>query len=183
VKVERSITAARRAAGQTIDEMSKFTAAVLTARRYPHADQVGTQLRSLTPLFNLLLVKRTVGSPALVIQTDDMRIDLHVDYDMNAEENLSVPPMDLLNELPANAKVEVLVQVTEEVAPALAELVSKADGKPALIMLTIVAPEPSMPVDDIPPSPEPAEAEIEEPLPEGMIPQQTPPDEDVTLPV
>jgi hypothetical protein len=180
VKAERSITAARHSAGQTIEELSKFATAVLTARRYQHADQVGAQMKSLTPLFNLLLAKRAVANPALVVRTDDMQIGLQVDYDMNAEDNLSVPPMDLLDDLPANAQVEVSVLVTEEVAPALADLVSKTDGKPALVTLTVMTagqPEPSSPDPDVPQAPEPAEAQEEEASPDGTIPQQKTPDE------
>ncbi|GIF09768.1 hypothetical protein [Actinoplanes siamensis] len=180
MKAERSITAARHSAGRTIDKLSEFAAAVLTARHYPHADQVGAQLRALAPLFNLLLAKRTVGSPALVVRSGDMRIGLRVEYDMNAEENLSVPSMDLLDELPADAEVEVSVLATEEVAAPLAELVSKVDGKPALVTLTVAAPEeaePSKPGTDVPP--EPAEAREEEPPPEDTVPT---PAEDATRP-
>jgi hypothetical protein len=190
MKAERSITAARHSTGQTIKELSKFAVAVLSARHYPHADQVGAQLRSLTPLFNLLLAKRTVGSPALVVRTDDMQISLYVDYDMSAEDNLSVPPMDLLDELSANAEIEVSVLVTEEVAPALADLVRATDGKPALVSLTSVAPgqpealkpDPDLDVPAVP-EPEPAEDREEEPSSEGTIPKQKTPDEEVTRPV
>ncbi|GAA1739018.1 hypothetical protein [Luedemannella helvata] len=181
MKAERSITAARHSAGRTIGELSKFAAAVLTARRYPHADRVADQLRSLTPLFNLLLAKRAVGSPALVVRTDGMEIGLHVDYDMNAEENLSVPPMDLLDELSGDAKVEVAVLATEEVAPALIELVSKADGNPATVTLTVVTagqPEPAKLDPDVPSAAESAEAQGNEPSPEDAVAQPETPDED-----
>ncbi|MBL7257291.1 hypothetical protein [Paractinoplanes lichenicola] len=187
MKAERSITAVRHSAGRTIDELTKFATAVLTARRYPHAEQVGAQLRSLTPLFNLVLATRAAGAPALLVGTRDMQIGLHLDYDMNAEENLSVPPMDLLEELPADAQVEVTVQVTQEVAPALAELVRKADGKPALITLTVTPaeqPEQSdVPESDVPPEAEPSDTPEDRPRPEDSIPQQKTPDEEMTQPL
>ncbi|MEV6349093.1 hypothetical protein [Actinoplanes sp. NPDC051851] len=169
MKAERSITAARYSAGQTIEKLSTFATDVLAARHYPHTGPVGDQLRSLTPLFNLLLATRTAGSPALVVRTGDMEIALRIDYDMNAEDNLSVPSMGLLDELPADATVEIAVLVTEEVAPALAALVSRADRRPARITLTDAAswrPERPEPGPDVPPVPEPAGADDGETSPD-----------------
>lgn len=149
MKVERSINAAMRSAGQTIDELSTFTADVLGARSYPSADQVRAQLKSLTPLFNLLLAKRTVADPALTISTPDMQVRLHIDYDMNAAEDLSIPSTALLDELVPNAPVEVTLRVTETIAPDLVAMVAKISGAPARLTLRVVEPAEA----DAPPAP------------------------------
>lgn len=207
MKIERSITASTRGTAQTLGELSTFVADLLTARSYPGASEVQAQLTSLAPLFNLLLVKRAMAAPALVISTPDMRVAVHLDYDVNANEDLSVPDTTLLGDLAKDAQVEVLLRVTEEIAPELTGRVSQASDHPARLTLTVVdmvesSPDPSPSVDPLPisdplPETEPTrplaeatdpwahedETKVLPPPDEPLIPQQKSTDEELGRPV
>jgi hypothetical protein len=130
MRVERSIsTGPRRSTEQTCVDIAKFVTDVLGAREYPRAADAPAAFEKLFPLLRLLLSTRALGEPALTVTVPDLEVGIAVHYDVESEENLTLPNLVLLDPLTAADVVIIGVNATSDVVGKLGDLPAAASTK------------------------------------------------------
>ena len=88
----------------------QLLAAILRERNYPRADEAAAELEQLRPAIDYLLLMRAVEGGCFRLQTDDMQVTLRPLYNPTGDEDLSLPPVGVLGDLPADAAVSLVIE-------------------------------------------------------------------------
>ncbi|MEV5409809.1 DUF697 domain-containing protein [Thermopolyspora sp. NPDC052614] len=129
MKVTRSVTAGpMRSVEQTCARLAQFTEEALLAYGHPAARLARGRFTAVLPLLRFLLTTRALADPALTLSTADLRVDIRVDHDPGAEEDLSVPVTGLLDGPRPESPVEITMYGARAVTGELRATAAAASG-------------------------------------------------------
>jgi hypothetical protein len=130
MRLDRSISAGpRRGVEQACASIVNFVSEVVDERAYPDAASVRKGFDSVFPALRYLLTTRKFADPAIVVRMPELVVQISVSYDVEAEDNMEVPNLALLEKLPESATIEISLHSTEEVPASLSAPLGKASSK------------------------------------------------------
>ncbi|MBX6381520.1 MAG: 50S ribosome-binding GTPase [Microbispora sp.] len=129
MNVTRSVSAGpTRSVEQTCARLTRFTEEILLAYGHPAAGLVRAKFAAVLPLLRFLLTTRAFADPALTVATAELHVDIRVEYDPGADEDLSVPVTGLLASPGPQAPVVITIYGAREVAGELRRVAEAASG-------------------------------------------------------
>ena len=116
-----------RSAERTWSDLSTFWLNVLERRGFPHGDEMTAASQALTPLGKQWVIQHVFEHEGLIFLTNDLRLDIRVAYQVEPEDDLAPLPVELLDELPADAPVTLHVPGVSRIhEPAVAAAIAAA---------------------------------------------------------
>jgi hypothetical protein len=130
MRLDRSISAGpRRGVEQACTSIANFVSEIVDERAYPDAASVRQGFGPVFPALRYLLTTRKFAEPAIVVRMPELVVQISVSYDVEAEDNMEVPNLALLEKLPESATIEISLHSTEEVPVSLRAPLDKAGSK------------------------------------------------------
>jgi hypothetical protein len=130
MRLDRSISAGpRRGVEQACTSIANFVSEIVDERAYPDAASVRKGFDPVFPVLRYLLTTRKFAEPAIIVRMPELVVEISVSYDVEAEDNMEVPDLALLEKLPASATIEIGLNSTEEVPVSLSASLGKASSK------------------------------------------------------
>ena len=116
-----------RSAQRTWRDLSSFWLDVLKQRAFPRSDETATALQDLTPLGQQWVIQHALETTGLVFDTGDLHLEVRVTYQAELDEDLSPLPLELLDDLPADALLTLYVpNISRAQEPAVAAAIAAA---------------------------------------------------------
>ncbi|MEU6414718.1 DUF697 domain-containing protein [Microbispora sp. NPDC046933] len=129
MKVTRSVSAGPlRSVEQTCARLAQFTEEILLAYGHPGARLARARFTAVLPLLRFLLTTRRLADPALTLSTAELHVDIRVEHDPGAGEDLSVPVTGLLAGPGPEATVGITIYGLEEITSELRSATAEASG-------------------------------------------------------
>lgn len=129
MNVTRSVSAGpTRSVEQTCARLAKFTEEILLAYGHPGARLARARFTAVLPLLRFLLTTRTFADPVLTVSTAELHVDIRVEHDPSAGEDLSVPIIGLLAAPGPQAPVVITIHGVREVTGELRRAMAAASG-------------------------------------------------------
>ncbi len=130
MRLERSVDAGpRRGVERVCVGVATFVADLVDERAYPDTASVYAGLKSIFPTLRFLLTTRKFANPAISVRMPELIVEISVNYDQDAEDNLEVPSLELLDKLSASATIEILLHAAEPLPDSLHASVKRASSK------------------------------------------------------
>ena len=139
-----------RSAERTWTDLCQFWLDVLTQRSFPRLAETAAALQLLAPLGQQWVIRHVLEDEDLRFTTIDLQLAVRVTYQVDPDEDLAPLPVDLLDELPADAPLTLQVHgaaLIEE--PAIAPLLA-AVAEHGLIVQFVPDTETEIPDGDDP---------------------------------
>jgi hypothetical protein len=130
MRLDRSISAGpRRGVEQTCTSIADFVTEIVDERGYPDVAGVRKGFDAIFPILRYLLTTRKFAEPAIAVRMPELIIRISVRYDVDADENMEVPNLALLEKLPESALIEISLDSADEVPASLRSALGKASSK------------------------------------------------------
>lgn len=130
MRLDRSISAGpRHSVEQACTSIANFVTAIADERAYPDTAHVRTGFETILPTLRYLLTTRKFAEPAISVRMPELLIRISVSYDVEAEDNLEVPNLALLEKLPESAAIEVSLHSSGEVPDSLRSPLDSASSE------------------------------------------------------
>ena len=173
MNIERSIGAGpRRSAEKACAVISDFVVEIAKGREYPDLAGIRAGFQKISPTLGVMLTTRSLGEPAISVQMPELQVQVSVGYSPDAEDNLSVPSLTLLDKLAESDSIQVVLHSTGTVHQSLQERLHQASSKHITFALAT----------SVPPVPAPAQVADLVPCPD-LVPAPAPdPDAGLGLP-
>jgi hypothetical protein len=155
MNLERSIGAGpRRSADQACTVISNFVVEIAKEREYPDLAGIRAGFQTISPTLGVMLTTRSLGEPAISVQMPELQVQFSVSYSPDAEDNLAVPSLLLLDKLAESDPIQVVLHSTGHVHASLQERLRAASvGR---ITFRLDADAPTVPASaPVPPAPVP----------------------------
>jgi hypothetical protein len=163
MNIERSIGAGpRRSADQACTVISNFVVEIAEGREYPDLAGIRAGFQKISPTLGVMLTTRTLGEPAISVQMPELEVQVSVSYSPDAEDDLTVPSLTLLDKLAESDPIEVVLHSTGMVHQSLQERLYEASSKH--IRFALAASTPPLPAPA--PSPDAGSAARLDPIPD-----------------
>lgn len=98
-----------RSADRTWTDLCHYLLAMLQQRAFPDVSQVTAAFQSLSPLGRQWVIQHVFEHDGLIFTTNDLHLQIRVTYQAEPDEDLSPLPVELLDELPADAPMTLQV--------------------------------------------------------------------------
>jgi hypothetical protein len=158
MNIERSIGAGpRRSADHACSVISNFVVEIAKGREYPNLAGIRSGFQKISPTLGVMLTTRSLGEPAVSVQMPELQVQLSISYSPDAEDDLTLPSLTLLDKLAESDPIQVVLHSTGMVHQSLQERLHEASSKH--ITFTLVASVPPVP------APAPVPALIADPAP------------------
>lgn len=175
MNIERSIGAGpRRSAEKACAVISDFVVEIAKGRDYPDLAGIRAGFQKISPTLGVMLTTRSLGEPAISVQMPELQVQVSVGYSPDAEDNLSVPSLTLLDKLAESDPIQVVLHSTGPVHQSLQERLHQASSRNITFALAT----------SMPPGPAPAPASVADLVPcPDLVPAPAPdPDAGLALP-
>lgn len=144
MNIERSIGAGpRRSADHACSVISNFVVEIAKGREYPNLAGIRSGFQKISPTLGVMLTTRSLGEPAVSVQMPELQVQLSISYSPDAEDDLTLPSLTLLDKLAESDPIQVVLHSTGMVHQSLQERLHEASSKH--ITFTLVASVPPVP--------------------------------------
>lgn len=151
MRLYRSISAGpRRGVEQACISIAKFVTEIVNERAYPDSARVHSGFEAIFPTLRYLLTTRKFAEPAISVRMPELVVRISVSYDVDAQDNLEVPNLTLLEKLTESATIEISLHSADEVPETLRVLLDRASGKHVRFTVAADTPAESGELDDSP---------------------------------
>lgn len=116
-----------RSAERTWADLRQFCLTVLEQRSFPRRAETAAALQALLPLGRQWVIQHLLEGEGLVFDMGDLQIHVRITYQAEPDEDLSPPPLELLDALPADTPLTIRVHGPSRAQePAIAQLIDAA---------------------------------------------------------
>jgi hypothetical protein len=141
MNIERSIGAGpRRSADQACAVISNFVVEIAKEREYPDLAGIRAGFQKISPTLGVMLTTRSLGEPAVSVQMAELQVQVNVSYSPDAEDDLTVPSLTLLDKLAESDPIQIVLHSTGMVHQTLQDRLHEASTKHITFVLAASVP-------------------------------------------